>query len=277
MNIVCIGAHPDDSEFYAGGTLIQWARGGHRVLVVSLTNGDIGHFSMAGGALARRRAAEARCSAERAGVSECVLDFHDGELLPTLEVRKAVVKLIREFEADIVLTHRPWDYHPDHRYCAMAVQDAAFMVTVPFFCPDIPALKKNPVFLYMMDAFTKPAPLRPDIAIAVDDVMDVKWSLLDAMESQFYEWLPWLEGRLDEVPKAPARRPAWLAKTFSPYFKEPARRARKTLEKFYGKAAAKRIVFAEVFEICEYGHQPAPRELPDLFPFLPRPKRHRGE
>ncbi|HPO15381.1 MAG TPA: PIG-L family deacetylase [Candidatus Hydrogenedentes bacterium] len=277
MNIVCIGAHPDDSEYYAGGTLVKWARNGHRVLVVSLTNGDIGHFTMAGGVLARRRAAEARKSAERAGVSECVLDFHDGELMPTLEVRKAVVKLIREFEADIVLTHRPWDYHPDHRYCAMAVQDAAFMVTVPFFCPDIPALKKNPVFLYMMDTFTKPAPLRPDIAVAVDDVMDVKWSLLDAMESQFYEWLPWLEGRLGEVPADPVQRRVWLEKTFSPYFKGFARGARKALEKYYGAAAAKGVVHAELFEICEYGRQPSSKEILDLFPFLPRLKPKRGE
>ncbi len=276
MNIVCIGAHPDDAEYYAGGTLVKWARGGHRVLVVSMTNGDIGHFAMAGGALARRRAAEAHRSAERAGLSECVLDFHDGELLPTLEVRKQVVRLIREFQADLVLTHRPWDYHPDHRYTSMAVQDAAFMVTVPYFCPDVPALQKNPVFLYMMDAFTKPAPFKADVAVAVDDVMDVKWSMLDSMESQFYEWLPWLEGTLDEVPADAKDRRAWLENTFSGVFKEPANRARKVLEALYGKAVGARVTYAELFEVCEYGRQPSADHILDLFPFLPRGRVRKG-
>ena len=277
MNIVCIGAHPDDAEFYAGGTLVKWARLGHRVLVVSMTNGDIGHFAMAGGALARRRAAEAHHSAERAGFSECILDFHDGELLPTLEVRKNVVRLIREFHAEIVLTHRPYDYHPDHRYTSMAVQDAAFMVTVPYFCPDVPALRKNPVFLYMMDLFQKPAPFQPDVAVNVDDAMDVKWSMLDAMESQFYEWLPWLEGQLEEVPRDPAARRVWLEQSLSAFFLEPAQRARGILERTYGKTAAKKTRFAELFEVCEYGHQPSPRELHELFPFVfhPKPKKTR--
>jgi LmbE family N-acetylglucosaminyl deacetylase len=271
MNIICIGAHPDDAEYYAGGTLVQWARAGHRTLLVSMTNGDIGHYAMAGGSLAQRRAAESRRSAERGGVSSLMLDNHDGELMPTLEVRKSIVKLIREFEADIVLTHRPFDYHPDHRYTGMAVQDAAFMVTVPNFCPDVPPLRKNPVFLYMMDDFSRPAPFRADIAVAVDAVMDVKWSMFDAMESQFYEWLPWLEGKLDEVPKGSDARRAWLEDNLSPFFEKPAQRAREALRVWYGKGAGK-IKYAELFEICEYGRTPSPEEILDLFPFLPRRK-----
>lgn len=273
MNIICIGAHPDDAEFYAGGTLVQCARAGHQVLMVSLTNGDIGHHVMSGGALAQRRAAEARHSAERAGVSARVLDIHDGELMPTLETRKQVVKLIRQCEADVVITHRPWDYHPDHRYAAVAVQDAAFMVTVPFFCPDTPPLRRNPVFLHMMDTFTKPIPFQPDVAIAVDNVMDVKWSMLDAMESQFYEWLPWLDGALDSVPQEPDARRTWLKKSLDPYFLEPARLGLPILQHWYGKTAAKRVRYAELFEVCEYGRQPSHDEIQEIFPFLPRKNR----
>lgn len=269
MNVVCIGAHPDDAEYHAGGTLVKWAREGHRVLVVSLTNGDIGHHEMAGGVLAQRRAAEVKLSSERAGVEHRVLDYHDGELVPTLELRKEVVRLIRGCHADIVLTHRPYDYHPDHRYTSIAVQDAAFMVTVPHFCPDTPPLRRNPVFLYMMDQFTRPAPFAPDIAVAIDDVMDVKWRMLDAMESQFYEWLPWLNGTPDQVPREAAERLAWLAQQYTPLFRKPAAQARETLRKWYGKTGDT-VVFAELFEICEYGRQPSRREILELFPFLPR-------
>ncbi len=268
MNIVCIGAHPDDAEVHAGATCVKWTRRGHRVLLVSLTNGDAGHHEMGGGPLARRRKAEARRSAELGGMEDVVLDHHDGELEPTLEVRKEVVRIIRNYAADLVLTHRPNDYHPDHRYAAVVVQDAAFMVTVPHFCPDVPALRKNPVFLYMMDEVTKPVPFQPDIAVDVTDVMDVKFDMLDAMESQVYEWLPWLDGALDSVPQDPAERRRWLEETWTPLFREWTARARPVIEQWYGKAAAT-VRYAELFEVCEYGHQPTPEELRRLFPFFP--------
>jgi LmbE family N-acetylglucosaminyl deacetylase len=268
MNVVCIGAHPDDGEVYAGGTCVKWARLGHRVLLVSMTNGDVGHHEMAGGPLAKRRAAEARLSAERGGLHDLVLDYHDGELEPTLAVRRRVVEILREFEADIVLTHRPNDYHPDHRYTSVAVQDAVFMVTVPHFCPAVRALARNPLFLYLMDDFKKPTPFHPDIAVDVTDVMDVKWSMIDAMASQMYEWLPWLDGALESVPKDSVERRQWLEKTWKPFFATPAKKARAALEKWYGKKAASKVGYAELFEICEYGRQPSEEEIRRLFPLL---------
>jgi len=270
MNIVCIGAHPDDAEVHAGGTCVKWARLGHHVLFVSMTNGDIGHHEMGGGPLAMRRNAEAHRSAEHAGVRHLILDCHDGELEPTLQVRKRVVEIIREFAADIVLTHRSNDYHPDHRYTSLAVQDAAFMVTVPHFCPGAMPLMKNPVFLYFMDSFRKPTPFQPDIAVDVSDVMDVKWFMLDAMESQVYEWLPWLDRRLDTVPQERAERLAWLKEAWDPRFTEPAKVGRTALARWYGKRTAAKIRYAELFEICEYGHQPSRAEIKRLFPFFPK-------
>ncbi|NIA16621.1 MAG: PIG-L family deacetylase [Nitrospiraceae bacterium] len=270
MNAVCFGAHPDDAEVYAGGTCAKWAAAGHQVLLVSMTNGDIGHHEMAGGALARRRATEAHVSARRAGVSSLLLDYHDGEFEPTLAARKRVVEIIREFEADIVLTHRPNDYHPDHRYTSIAVQDAAFMVTVPHFCPGVSALTKNPVFLFLMDSFQKPTPFVPDIAVDVSDAMDVKWSMLDAMESQMYEWLPWLDGSIDTVPESPDERRQWLEIAWEDFFRAPAKTGRAALERWYGKRTAAKVRYAELFEICEYGHQPSQEEIKRLFPFFPR-------
>lgn len=267
MNIVCIGAHPDDCEVYAGGTCVLWARAGHRVLLVSLTNGDIGHYAHAGGPLARRREEEAGRSAALAGCEHLVMDNHDGELQPSLELRKRIVRLIREYEADIVLSHRPNDYHPDHRYGAMTVQDAAFMVTVPNFCPDTPHLTRNPVFLYMMDFFSKPAPLQPDVTVDVDPVMDVKWKMLHAMDSQMYEWLPWLHGNLDTVPASSDERMDWLQREWSPRLGRSAELWRSALAERYGAPRAAGVKFAEVFEVSEYGTRPTDEELQRLFPF----------
>jgi LmbE family N-acetylglucosaminyl deacetylase len=268
VNIVCIGAHPDDCEVYAGGTSAKWARAGHRVLFVSMTNGDAGHHEMAGAQLAKRRAREAQLSAERGGAKELVLDNHDGELMPTLELRKHVVKIIREMDADIVLTHRPNDYHPDHRYTSQLVADAAFMVTVPNFAPDATALARNPVFLYLMDQFQKPYPFQADIAVDVGDVMDAKWNMLDAMDSQFYEWLPWLDCKLDQVPADTVARREWLMSAWDGFFRQPADGARDALTRWYGPAG-RDVEYAELFEICEYGHQPSQDELQRLFPFFP--------
>jgi LmbE family N-acetylglucosaminyl deacetylase len=271
MNIVCFGAHPDDCEVFAGGTCVKWAQGGHAALLVSMTNGDIGHHEMGGGTLARRRKHESLLSAERGGVSSLVLDYHDGELVPSLEARKRVVRIIRDHAADIVLTHRPNDYHPDHRYTAQIVQDAAFMVTVPNYCPESPALKKNPVFLHLMDGFKRPIPFQADIAVDVSDVMDVKWSMLDAMESQMYEWLPWLDGSLETVPADPEARRQWMRKAWDKFFRAFAKQGEKAMVKWYGKRGAK-AKYVELFEISEYGHQPSKTEIMRLFPFFPARK-----
>lgn len=268
MNIVCFGAHPDDCEAFMGGTGVKWARAGHRVLFVSMTNGDIGHHEMGGGPLAQRRAREAKRSAEIGGVMELVLDNHDGELVPSLDLRKQLVKIIRGMEADIVLTHRPNDYHPDHRYTSQVVQDTAFMVTVPHFCPDTPVLRKNPLFLYLWDHFQKPYPFQPDIAVDIDDVIDVKWAMLDAMDSQVYEWLPWLDGRTD-VPEAPAARRAWLESAWESFLSKPTVMARDALVRRYGPRG-RDVKFAEAFEICEYGYQPVENEVREFFPFFPK-------
>ncbi|MCL4693446.1 MAG: PIG-L family deacetylase [Candidatus Hydrogenedentes bacterium] len=268
MNIVCIGAHPDDCECFAGGSAILWARAGHRVLFVSMTNGDIGHFQQAGGMLAQRRIAETRLSAERGGVHDLVLGYHDGELAPSLEARREVVRIIRQWEADVVLTHRSNDYHPDHRYTSILVQDAAFMVTVPHFCPEVPRLERNPVFLYMVDGFQRPVPFRADVGVDVTEVMETKLHMLDAMESQVYEWLPWLQGRLDEVPSNADERREWLRTAWDGFFSQHTEIARPALERWYGAKRARKVRYAEAFEICEYGHQPNEDEIRRLFPFF---------
>src|SRR2546422_1502680 len=187
LRIICFGAHPDDCELQAGGVAAMWAAQGHKVKFVSVTNGDIGHWREAGGPLALRRKTEVEAAAKILGITTEVLDIHDGELLPTVENRRALTRLIREWKADLVMGPRPNDYHPDHRYTGVLVQDAAYMVTVPHFCPDTEILRKNPVFLYYSDHFQKPNPFKPDVVVDIGPVMEKKLDALGVIVSQFAE------------------------------------------------------------------------------------------
>lgn len=271
LRIIIFGAHPDDAEFKAGGSAILWAQAGHHVKLVSVTNGDIGHWQMAGGPLAQRRTAEAAAADKVLGAESEVLDIHDGELEPNLENRRKITRVIRNWRADIVIAHRPWDYHPDHRYVGVLVQDAAFMVTVPFICPDTPVLKKNPVFLYSSDRFKKPYPFEADIAVSIDSVFDKKVDAVHELESQVYEGgAGGSEEFVAKVPPAadPAARKAWLRERWEGRQGSEANLFRDTLIKWYGAEQGKAVKYAEAFEICEYGRQPTDAEIRQLFPFL---------
>jgi LmbE family N-acetylglucosaminyl deacetylase len=265
LKIIMIGAHPDDCDIKSGGTAALFAAMGHQVKFLAVTNGDAGHMEIGGGMLAKRRYAETQEVAKRLGITYDVLDNHDGELLPTLEIRLEVIRKIREWDADVVISHRSNDYHPDHRYTGILVQDAAFMVGVPNIAADIPPLRKNPVFLYYQDNFQKPNPFEPDIAIDITSVIDQKIDALDAHVSQFYEWLPWIANDPDVIPEGKEDRKAWLK---SKRTSAPNPNVRKTLEEWYGQEKAGQVKFAEAFEICEYGTQPSKEEIKRLFPML---------
>jgi LmbE family N-acetylglucosaminyl deacetylase len=269
-SILCIGAHPDDCEIGAGGTAALWVDAGFRVHFLSLTGGDNGHPAIAGGALVQRRIEEAREAGTRLGLaSYTVLDHHGGELEPTLALRKEMVRRIREVQAEVVVTHRANDYHPDHRYTSLVVQDAAYMVAVPHYVPSSPALYRNPVFLYFEDRFQRPSPFRPDVAVGIDAVVERKLEALDAHGSQMYEWDPYMEERQTgirpDVPQQRVERLRWIEKRWLDRNPSPDKLA--ALRKWHGEAA-RFIVHAEAFEICEYGRQPDAADLRRLFPFL---------
>lgn len=270
LRIIVFGAHPDDAEYKAGGSAVKWAKQGHHVKLVSVTNGDIGHWKEAGGPLALRRAAEVAACAKKLGVTSQVLDIHDGELVPSLEYRKLITRVIREWKADIVIAPRPWDYHPDHRYVGVLLQDAAFMVAVPFICPDVPPLKKNPVFLYSSDGFQKPYPFTPDIAVSVDDSFDQKLDGIHELTSQHYEGgANGSEEHVKSVPPASDEvgRRAWLKRRWGARQGGEADKYRDLLIKLYGPEKGKAVKYAETFEICEYGRRPSLEEIKKLFPF----------
>ena len=268
LRIICFGAHPEDGEIKAGGTAALWAAAGHHVKFVSVTNGDIGHWREAGGPLAQRRNAEVQRAAEILGITTEVLDNHDGELLPTLENRRTITRLIREWKADIVMGPRTNDYHPDHRYTGTLVQDAAYMVAVPFFCPDTPPLKVNPVFLYFADNFQKPYPFQADVTVGIDAVEARKLDALVGMESQFVEG--GALGSADLIAGGEAKREEHrrtVHENFGKRDRTTADKYRQQLVGLYGDPG-KSITAAEAFEVCEYGRQPTKDELRKLFPFF---------
>jgi LmbE family N-acetylglucosaminyl deacetylase len=267
LRIICFGAHPDDCELQAGGTAALWADAGHHVKFVSVTNGDIGHWRDAGGPLARRRRAEVEKADAMLHAATEVLDIHDGELMPTLENRRTITRLIRQWNADIVMSHRPNDYHPDHRYVGVLVQDAAYMVMVPYFCPDVEPLKKNPVFMFYTDRFQKPNPSKPDVAVSIDPVIERKLDALAVMESQFYEG--GALGSAALMPDDPAeqqKRRQEVRAGHANRFRGLAKRFREVLDECYGKDRASKVEHAEAFELCEYGRQASRDELRRLFP-----------
>ena len=263
LRIIGFGAHPDDCEIRAAGCAALWSSMGHAVKFVATTNGDAGHPVQGGAPLARRRRAESRNVAKILGIEYDVMDVHDGELMPTLENRLEIIRKIRDWQADLVLSPRPNDYHPDHRYTGVLVQDAAYMVAVPAVLPNVAIVKRNPTFLYYEDRFQKPTPFKPDIAVDITSVWDKKIDALDANESQFYEFQTNVNASI-EVPTDKGERKKWLAKRRTPV---PTPEVEAAYRKWY---PGKRPTYYEAFEICEYGAQPDAARIHELFPMLPR-------
>ena len=272
LNILVIGAHPDDCDFAAGGVAALYSRLGHRVKFVSATNGCSGHHEIGGVELALRRHGETRGVLNTLGLVDYeVLDNTDGELEPTLANRKRIIRAIREFEPDLILTHRPNDYHPDHRYTALLVQDAAYMVVVPNVLPLTTPLQSNPVIAYVADTFQKPYPFAPDVVVSIDEVIEQKVEALHCHTSQMYEWLPYVD-HLDyhkgDVPSGESERKAWLARRYLPRFEDIANRYRGLLVKLYGPGRGNKVRYAEAFEGCEYGSRLTADLIPVLLPFF---------
>jgi LmbE family N-acetylglucosaminyl deacetylase len=265
--ILAFGAHPDDGELKLGGSAALWALSGHVVMFVSVTNGDTGHHNMGGGPLARRRQAEAKAAAEVAGIESLVLDNHNGELMPTIENRKQIIKVIREFKPDLIITHREIDYHPDHRYTSQLVQDAAYIVTVPNMVALTPALDENPIFAFFQDDFSYPYPFVPSIAIDITDTIETKIDMIHAHESQTYEWS--MRHKDNVVPEDDNDRRIWLAERMKKEMSKSGEKYRDLLINIYGEDKGRQIKYAEAIQISELGSPLTPEKKKKIFPFLP--------
>ncbi|MEW4567820.1 PIG-L family deacetylase [Tautonia sp. JC769] len=267
--IMLIGAHPDDVDIKAGGTASKWASMGCEVLLVSLTDGRAGHHEMAGPRLVERRKAEAKAAADVIGASYHVLDWPDGALNDRLEYRHQLIRMIRAFRPDVVITHRTNDYHPDHRFAGLLVQDASYLLTVPAICPDVPHLARSPVILLFSDAFTRPCRFEPHVVVDIEDEFERVVSMLHCHQSQFYEWLPYNSGHPDDVPDDEASRRAWLADSFRRRIAPLADRYREQVIRVYGPDEGPRARYIEAFEVSEFGAPLDGRTWQRIFPFLP--------
>jgi LmbE family N-acetylglucosaminyl deacetylase len=268
LNILIFGAHPDDPDYSAGGTAALYARQGHQVKMVSLTNGDAGHHEQGGAPLAWRRRQEAAAAGAALGVEYITLDNHDGALLPTLEVRHQVIAIIREFRPDVIMTHRPYDYHPDHRYTSQVVQDASYMLTVPNVVSHVPHLRIMPVIVYTWDHFQKPCPFQADVVVAIDDAVEQKVDALHCHTSQMYEWLPYNGRYLEQVPADVTQRRAWFRQRQDARLRRAADLYRAKLSELYGEERGRQVQYAEAFEVCEYGSPLTAENRQTLFPFF---------
>ncbi len=268
MRILFIGAHPDDPDYRAGGTAKRYSAAGHGVKFISMTNGDMGHHEIRGPALVERRKREAFVASGIAGVEYQILNNRDARLYPTLEMRDDVIGMIRQANPDLIFTHRPNDYHPDHRYTSILIQDAAYLLSVPGICPRVPFLRRPPVICYMEDEFEKPVPFKPEIVVSIDNTIEDKIKMLDCHASQFYEWLPFNQGMNKDVPESPEERIEWLGEITRERSANTADKFRDVLVRLYGEERGKRIQYAEAFEVCEYGKPLTAENRKTLFPFF---------
>jgi len=257
--VLVLGAHPDDAEFFAGGLLARHHNAGSTLRLVSVTNGQSGHQSVPSPELIVRRRVEAARAGKIVGADYVTWDFPDGSLQATLEVRHAIIREIRTFQPDLVLTHRPFDYHPDHRAVGQAVQDASYMVLVPKILPELTAPRCEPIVAYMVDLFTRPCEFRADITMDVSNELESVLAMLDSHESQFYEWMPWIDGISDSVPSQVERRCEWLAKW---YLEKTAPR----ITRFWDSKFGDRPTLVEAYEFSEYAGKPSQGIVEKLFP-----------
>jgi N-acetylglucosamine malate deacetylase 1 len=265
VKVLVLGAHPDDAEFFAGGLLAMLKLSGATLKLVSVTNGQSGHQSIPQSELIVRRRSEAAAAGRVISSEYATWDFIDGSLQPTIDLRLAIIREIRTFGPDLVLTHRPFDYHPDHRAVGQAVVDASYMVRVPKIAPECPPPEREPIVAYMVDLFTRPCPFRADVIMDVSRYRPTVLDMLDCHRSQFYEWLPWIEGCLDGVPTsndcAPDRlkRLEWLSGW---YREKTAPRTARFWTNEYGATPD----LIEAYEFSEYAGRPTRQMLDELFP-----------
>ncbi len=260
LRVLVVAAHPDEPDEYAGGIAARLALAGHGVKFLSLTNGDAGHWSTPRKALARRRAAEAFAAARELGVQEYeMLDEHDGELVPSIALRREVVARIRRWQADLVVTfHDECPGHLDNRAAGRLVREAVSVVGLANVVPRVPALATPPVCLLMPDHDAL-AHHRHDVVVDVSSTIEAKLRACLAHASQFLEFAPWQRGLLDQVPPAsdPAGQRAFVLEHWAPYLY--------TQPEMSAAVAAAGLdpvgEYAESFQLADYGRATTAAEV----------------
>ena len=253
LRAMMIGAHPDDCDISTYSITTRLDKAGCTVRFVSMTTGNAGHQTMRGEELVNTRAKEAQASAAYLGITYEILPFDDGRLTPSIEARETLMRTIRRFAPDVIFTNRACDYHPDHRATGQLVQDCSYLLGVPAICPDTPVMRTTPVILYWHDPFTDPKPFRPDFARPADNDREVLFNVECCHASQFLDWLPWADDKVDLAGKTHEERVAFLRGQFDENPGDVDEDVRACLTRQYGKDFADTVRFAESWQVSEYG------------------------
>jgi N-acetylglucosamine malate deacetylase 1 len=187
VNVLAVGAHPDDLEILCGGTLARFVKEGHDVVMCHATLGDRGSFVHTSEEIAAIRSRESKRAAEICGAEEATLGLHDGEVSAAdPEQRRLVVDLVRDTRPDVIITHFPNDYMSDHNEVSKLIFDCSFHATLPLFETGKPHHDKvTPI--YYMETIMGVA-FQPTEYVDVTDLIDTKSAMLEAHETQ----LTWL-------------------------------------------------------------------------------------
>ncbi len=191
-----IFAHPDDAEVQCAGTVASWVEAGINVTYVILTKGDKGTQdpAMTGEELTELRREEQRRAAEVLGVEKVVfLEKEDGELEVTLENRRLLTRVIREYQPEVLVTHDPWmryQLHPDHRACGTLALDAMISARDRLYFHEqvlqgLKPCRVRRVLLFSSD--------QPDLWVDIGKTLDMKIRALGEHQSQVVQWPKWQE------------------------------------------------------------------------------------
>lgn len=259
MNFMIIGAHPDDPDGISGGTAMLLTDRGHNVTMVSMTNGDGGHHELSREALAKRRALEAKAASELMKCNYIIMPISDGKLEPTVKNREKLIALMRQYEPDVVITHPVPDYHPDHRYTTQLVMDTAYMLQVPSIVPAVKALRKETAFFF---SATKPEAGGINIPVPIDSIWERKLRVWHCHSSQMYEWLPWIENRLEEIPNGETERLKYLSR----WRGNNVRRLTRAFKDELGETAGS-VNYIEAFTLAPVGRRLSLEQCKKMFDF----------
>lgn len=252
--VLSIGAHPDDADTSASGLLYKLVDKGWEARLLSVTDGSAGMYDLSrcGAPLAAIRKAEAKKSGALIGATYDVWDLPDARLEATLENRERMIRYIREFQPDLILTNRPGDYHPDHRNTAILVADASYLLTVPSICSDVPAMKHMPVILYWGDDFKRPYPMQADVIVPIDGYQEGRVEMACCHRCQYFDWMYWPD-RMDRKEWPWEQQVDALRQRFFQGDRDARKQVEEVLVKKWGPEKAAKIQAVELYEICEFG------------------------
>jgi len=178
VDVLAIGAHPDDVELTIGGTVAGFVRRGKRVAVIDLTKGEMGTRGTP-----EKRAKESEAAAEILGLTERInLDMGDGYLTNTLENRCRLISEMRRLRPSIVLSHHWNDLHPDHCAAAEMVKDTMYPVGMSKYQAEGKSYRPNEVLFYMGHF-----PFDPNLIVDVSHDMETKMKACECYKSQLYK------------------------------------------------------------------------------------------